>query len=115
MRKKYSVFSEWFVTSERTAVIDILRSLISNIAVANSIYPTLNEEYIERRLLQNRAIGDCNRLSQELQYAIETLPVDINRYTRISKLIDDEINLLKVWRKSDNRFKKELSNEENEQ
>ena len=76
--------------------------------VANSIYPTYREELIERRVHQDRAVGQCYRLTQELQYAIETLPVDVNKYLRFAEMIQTEINLLKGWRKSDNKFKSVL-------
>jgi hypothetical protein len=44
-----------------------------------------------------------------LQYAIETLPVDVNTYLRFGEGIQTEINLLKGWRKSDNKFKRAIS------
>lgn len=43
-----------------------------------------------------------------MQYAIETLPVDVNKYLRFAEMIQTEINLLKGWRKSDNKFKSAL-------
>lgn len=67
------------------------------------------EELVERRLCQDRAIGQCYRLTQELQYAIETLPVDVNKYLRFADMIQTEINLIKGWRKSDNKFKRAIS------
>jgi hypothetical protein len=45
---------------------------------------------------------------QELQYTIETLPVDIQKYVRFTDSINKEINLLKGWRKADNKFKKQF-------
>lgn len=39
---------------------------------------------------------------------IETLPVDVNKYLRFAEMIQTEINLLKGWRKSDNKFKSAL-------
>ena len=41
--------------------------------------------------------------------AIETLPVDVDKYTRFAEMIQTEINLLKGWRKSDNKFKRAIS------
>lgn len=58
---------------------------------------------------QDLAIGQCYRLVQELQYAIETLPVDMNTYFRFSAQIQKEIDLIKGWRKSDNKFKRAIS------
>ena len=89
-------------------IVDCLRSITEEVYVANSIYPTYREELVERRVHQDRAVGQCYRLTQELQYAIETLPVDVNKYLRFAEMIQTEINLLKGWRKSDNKFKSAL-------
>lgn len=99
-------FEQWFIADERKYIIDLLRELITNITMANNIYPTLEYEYIERRLYQDKAIGVCNAILQELQYAIETLPVNVNNYIRFADILQEEIRLLKGWRKSDNRFRK---------
>ncbi len=104
-----NAFDSWFVDNERQAVMDCLRKIGEEIFVANSIYPTCMEELIERRIHQDRAIGQCYRLMQELQYTIDILPVDINKYTRFAELIQTEINLLKGWRKADNKFKGAIS------
>ena len=109
VKVKNEAFAEWFIHDERQVVVDCLRIIGEEIFVANSIYPTCMEELIERRIRQDRAVGQCYRLTQELQYAIETLPVDVNKYLRFADLIQTEINLLKGWRKSDNKFKRAIS------
>lgn len=109
VKTKNEAFAEWFIHDERQVVVDCLRTIGEEIFVANSIYPTCMEELIERRIRQDRAVGQCYRLTQELQYAIETLPVDVNKYLRFADLIQTEINLLKGWRKSDNKFKRAIS------
>ena len=107
--KRNAAFTEWFILDERKVIIDCIRAITEETFVANSIYPTCTEELIERRLHQDRAIGECYRLTQELQYAIETLPVDVNKYLRFADMIQTEINLLKGWRKADNKFKRAIS------
>lgn len=109
LKAKNEAFDEWFISDERQVIVDCLRTIGEEVFVANSIYPTYMEELVERRLHQDRAIGQCYRLTQELQYAIETLPVDVNKYLRFGELIQTEINLLKGWRKSDNKFKRAIS------
>ncbi len=111
MRKKSKneSFEEWFILEQRKVVLDCLRGVQECIFVANSIYPQYKEELIERRIYQDKAIGQCFRLIQELQYSIETLPVKIDIYLQLSKDIEKEINLIKSWRKSDNKFKKVIS------
>ena len=108
LMEKNTAFAEWFIADERKVIVDCLRSITEEVYVANSIYPTYREELIERRVHQDRAVGQCYRLTQELQYAIETLPVDVNKYLRFAEMIQTEINLLKGWRKSDNKFKSAL-------
>lgn len=110
LKQKYSSFDEWFIFDERQVIIDCLREITKEVFVANSIYPTCIEELTQRRLHQDEAIGQCYRLTQELQYAIETLPVDVNTYLRFGEMIQTEINLIKGWRKSDNKFKGAISN-----
>lgn len=108
-RKQQEAFDSWFIEDERKAVIDCLRSITEHVYTANSIYPTFQEELAERRIHQDLAIGQCYRLVQELQYAIETLPVDVNSFLRFGEDIQREIDLIKGWRKSDNKFKGAIS------
>lgn len=108
-RKQQEAFDTWFIEDERKAVVDCLRSIGEHVYAANSIYPTYYEELVERRVHQDLAIGQCYRLVQELQYAIETLPVDVNSFLRFGEDIQREIDLIKGWRKSDNKFKGAIS------
>lgn len=109
LKAKNEAFDNWFIEDERKCIVDCLREITKEVFTANSIYPTVMEELVERRLCQDRAIGQCYRLTQELQYAIETLPVDVNKYFRFADMIQTEINLIKGWRKSDNKFKRAIS------
>lgn len=109
LKKRWEAFDEWFVEDERKVIIDCLREITKHVFIANSIYPTCREELVQRRIHQDEALGQCYRLTQELQYAIETLPVDVNTYTQFGQAIQTEINLIKGWRKSDNKFKGAIS------
>lgn len=104
-----NAFTAWFLTDARNVIIGCMHNVTEEIFVANSIYPTCEEEYVERRLHQDRAVGQCYRLIQELQYIIETLSVDINKYTRPADMVQTEIDLIKAWRKSDNKFRRAIS------
>lgn len=108
-KERHEAFCEWFIIDQRKAVTDCLRLITSYVYKANSIYPMYMEELVQRRIYQDKAIGQCYALVQELQYAIETLPVDVNKYTRFGEMIQTEINLIKGWRKSDNKFKGAIS------
>ena len=78
--------------------------------IYNSIYIMSLEDYKERRAHQNRAIGYYNRLKQELLYVSKCMPskINLNKYMRSIDLIDKEIGLIKLWRKSDNKIKEKL-------
>ena len=103
-KHRNEAFHAWYIYDMRKSIVDALRDIQTCVYVANSIFPYYMEELIERRIWQDKAIGHCNRLLQELDYAIQTLPVDINVYTRFAKSIKHEISLIKGWRKSDNKF-----------
>lgn len=104
-RERMDNFDAWFIEERRDTVIRCLRNVTAHVFAANSIYPVYYEELVRRRLHQDEALAACYVLMQELQYAIETLPVDIEVYTRFADQIEKEIALIRAWRKSDNRFK----------
>lgn len=98
----------WFVKKRRDAVDDCMARLIRYITIANKIYPTCEAELAERRLYQDKAIGECYVLEQELQYCMEVLPVSAKKYFCCADFIAEEIKLIKAWRKSDNKFKTKI-------
>lgn len=104
-----SAFDEWFIVHRREVIIDCITKACEYIFVANSIYPSIPEELVERRIYQDKAIGQCYRLLQELQYTIETLPVNVNKYITFIDGIEKEIKLLKGWRKGNNKYKKNFN------
>lgn len=108
-KQRDDAFHKWFIIDQRKAIVDCLRRITAEAYKANSIYPKYPEELVERRLCQDKAIGECYVLIQELQYAIETLPVDVEKYMRYVDMIKTEINLLKGWRKSDNKLNRVIA------
>lgn len=107
---KLERMEKYFLNDERKELLNDIRMIVVCLTMANSIFINNKEEYEERRLWQDRAIGYCNRLNQELQYVISTLSskINVNKYTLIEKDIKHELNLIKAWRKSENHFKTEL-------
>lgn len=98
----------WLIDKMRNNILDICHEMIMNITVANSIYPTYESEYYDRRNYQNHAVGNCEQLLQEMQYIISIIPVDANKFMPYVNMITREIQLLKGWRKSDNRILKSI-------
>ena len=105
----YSEYPEWFVNFERNIIIEILQEMISNITSANSIYATKDFEFDLRREYQDKAIIDCYKLYQELQYIISIFNTDLNHFIPFLEMIEKEVDLLKGWRQSDNKARKKLS------
>lgn len=101
----------WLIEKLRDSIWEILRDMHVNITRAYSIWATNDVEAKERRLCQDRAIADCESLLQEMQLAIDVLPIDAEKYMRYVDLIEKEEALLKGWRKTDNRKNKALGKE----
>ena len=101
-------FPPWLIDKERDYFMDILRDLICNITSANTIHITNIEEYYLRRNYQTKAICNCENLLQEMQYIIYVCHPNVEKYMRYVDIIEQEISLLKGWRKSDNRYLKKI-------
>lgn len=105
-----SEYPSWFVDFERNIIMKILQSLIYNITMANSIYPIddfLNDEYALRRKYQDVAISECYALLQEVQYIVACFDININKLQPVLDKIETEVDLLKGWRQSDNKKRKD--------
>ena len=109
-------YPEWLIDTFRESIMDILRELVLNIRAANSIYPGNQypanmREYELRRTYQDKAIGNCDQLYEELQYVGSVIPVDAQKYMPYIEKVEREIALLKGWRKSDNKIYKRIISE----
>lgn len=111
-KERYEAFIEWFIPDEQKSILNLCRNMIHEIFLANEICPQHLCECDERRLHQDLAIGYCENLIQELQYVITTLHVNIEKYETITKMIVHEQNLIKGWRKSDNKVRKKILEKE---
>ena len=108
---KLDYMEQYFLNDERTEILHDARAAHAQLEMANSIYITCREEYEERRLYQDKAIGFYMRLIQELRYVVDTLrgKINVNKYDRAIQMIYAEIGLIKKWRQSDNKIKKKLN------
>ena len=96
-------YPAWLIDSWRTSVMNILDNIGIQIELANSTYVVTQEEFNERRLAWDRAIGFCNALKDKLQDIIFCIQSDITLgcYESISVRLSREISLIKGVRKSD--------------
>lgn len=106
-REFQSEYPQWFVDFERNVIIRILQEMVENITRANSIYVSKGNvtEYELRRKYQDQAIGCCYVLYQELQYIVSIFETDLNKFIPLLEEIEKEVDLLKGWRQSDNKYK----------
>ena len=102
----------WVIEKLRDNIWTLLTDMMTAITRAYTIFATSKAEADERRLNQDRAIACCESLLKEMELAIDILPVDANKYKTQVKLITEEIMLLKGWRKSGNKKRKELEAKE---
>ena len=105
-------FYDWFIKMEQTKMFQLLQDADRFMIMANSIYPAFSHEYEQRRELQNAALGLCFDILQELQYIIEILKVDINKYAQLVSLVNDQVQLIRGWRQADNGKRKALLQKE---
>lgn len=104
-----SEFPKWYVDRKRKRLLDLCDELIENITNANSIYPTeefLHEEYAMRREFQTMAICNCKDIEQILQGIRADFCIDINKIEKFLDMSKREVDLLKGWRQSDNKSRK---------
>lgn len=110
--KRYNIDVEasyplWLLTRYRDRILDIMDELIANIVQANSIYPAgdyFEHLFIVKRDYQQKAIANCYNLLQCMQTAGRNLPVDYNRFMPFVDIINEELQLLKAWKKSGNKL-----------
>lgn len=102
--RQMSDYSCWLIEHERDDISNLTRDIVRHIRMANSIYPTYYEEYLDRRNELNQARKACNALNDELQYLASALPADKNRYVGLVLKVEELFQKIGRLRSSDNRF-----------
>lgn len=98
----------WYMWRRRNKILDCMDDITKYIRMANTMYPQYREELIQRRIYQDKAIGQLNALLQYIQVTAEHLPIEKEKIIRFAPMISKEIALVKAWRKSDNKIAKNL-------
>lgn len=108
-----STTSTWLIDTYRKKLIDATFQLMEHIDIANGIHPISMLEFNERRLNQDFSIIDCYHILHILQRIIDSnIGVKASKVENIVDLIDEEIRLLKGWRKSEYRKRKSIQKRE---
>lgn len=80
-------YPDWLIDKMRNNILNLCYLMIMNITAANSIYPTNESEYYDRRNYQNHAIGNCEQLLHEINKICDEYGIFINhKKTQIVKL-----------------------------
>lgn len=104
-------YPEWVTTRLRDKMLTTLDDLVDNVVRANG-YPVNMHELEIRRDYQNAAIKDCEILLQDLQYAMQIIPIDANKLLKYVDKVDFELAVLKGWRKGNGKIAKRIKKQE---
>ena len=85
-------------------MIEKIIKLVDYITAANTIYPQNLREAERRRDYQTQAIITVEQIVQLLQYMLDTLSVNPDKFQPVTELLMKESALLRGWRKADNKF-----------
>lgn len=91
----------WLLQTFRQKIVDATFDLMSHVNTANGIHPITISEFDERRLNQDKSITDCYHITHILQQAIYFIHLKPSKVEHIIELIDEEIRLLRGWRRSE--------------
>lgn len=85
-------------------MIERVNRLMDNITAANTIYPQNLREAEIRRDYQTAAIITVEQIFQLLQFMLDTLSVNPDKFQPITEMLVKESALLRGWRKADYKF-----------
>ena len=93
----------------RAFMMDEPRRLLNKLILANCIFITSIPEYDQRRLYQDEALGNCEKIIDEIQYIKKKFKgrVNGNKYSNLITLMEKEQSRRKGWRQSDKKLKPE--------
>lgn len=94
---------DWEINFVRNAVANEAFNLVKYVIYANSIYPYYEFEFNNRRNYQDLAICTCEHIIQIFTFANQMLKGDANKYKDIIEQIRLESNIIRGWKKSDNK------------
>ena len=97
-------YQYWLVEEFRRRVLTCLDNVLTDVDYAYSMYPTTVYEYNIRRSRQNDAIGGMYHLKNIFQQICRIFPVNFKTYIPFINNIDNEIGLLKTWRRDGNKL-----------
>ena len=92
-----------FIANAQNKLNGYIWDLIVHIKTAKYIYPTTKEEYVERRIEQEKAIGICHSILTLYELTMRQLKAKDDAGVIEIQNIRHQINALKAWRSADNK------------
>ena len=113
-RVDVTTMSMWLMDVFRTKLIDATFQLMEHVNTANGIHPICTKEFYERRINQDLAITDCYHILHILQRGIDNTHLKPSNMEDIVELIEEEIRLIKGWRRAEYRKLNAIKERESE-
>ncbi len=98
--KLLKAYDDYFVNYIRENLFRYSSELIADITSANEVKCTIEEEYKDRILKQDNAIGDIAKIRQEVLFIEEFFDIDLTHYMNYSEQLELTKNYLYRWKKS---------------
>lgn len=102
-----SEYPEWYLEDEKKLVKSYTNRLIHYLVMANKLHPQHEFEWEQRRQAQNNAIGTVQNIYIEIDHIKTMFDVSLKFTEDLIDALDREEDLIKGWRQSDNRRRKE--------
>lgn len=103
-------FPSWLIDTFRKAIMDNLIKLTKVITLADAIPARTQAELEEKFVYQDNAVGFCKNLLQDLQYAMDVFPINVEKLMPYVDMIEKEIENIHRWK---DRTEKEYIRKQN--
>lgn len=98
--KLLSKYDEWIINKTRSNLFKYSSNLVAHISAANEIKCEIDEEFRQRILLEDAAIGDIASIKQEVQFVEEFFNIDLNKFMNYDEQLERTKHYLYRWKKS---------------
>lgn len=81
-------YDEWIIGKTRSNLFKYSSNLVAHISAANEIKCEIDEEFRQRILLEDAAIGDIANIKQEVQFVEEFFDIDLNKFMNYDEQLE---------------------------
>ena len=93
-------YDEWIISKTRSNLFKYSSNLVAHISAANEIKCEIDEEFKQRILLEDAAIGDIANIKQEVQFVEEFFDIDLNKFMNYDEHLEKTKHYSYRWKKS---------------